>query len=194
MILPIQSYGRRILRKTGSVIDPDYPDLDRLIDAMWETMYSSNGVGLAAPQINQAIRLFIIDSHPMYDTAKEQTAQAGQGFKGVCINARIIRRSTESLSAIEGCLSLPGIWGEVARPWQIEIEYFDRRFRKHRKSFRGATARVIQHEYDHTEGRLFIDHIPDSRLNKLKRKLQAISKAKVKVKYPMRFPKSRARR
>ena len=192
MILPIVGYGSPILRKVAEDITPDYPNLGVLLDNMWETMYSSNGVGLAAPQINKSIRLFVIDSEQIFDNQEDD--EKGQypdepGFKGVFINAKILELSGEEWSYNEGCLSIPKIRGDVNRHQNVTLEYLDENFQKHTKSFNGITARVILHEYDHIEGKLFIDHISALKRTLLKSKLDDIMKGKVKIDYRMMFAK-----
>ena len=192
MILPIVAYGLPILRKIADDISSDYPNLNTLIDNMWETMYSSNGVGLAAPQINKSIRLFVIDSEQIFENQEEDEKGIypdEPGFKGVFINAKIIELSGEEWSYNEGCLSIPKIRGDVNRHQNVTLEYLDENFQKHTKSFNGITARVILHEYDHIEGKLFIDHISGLKRTLLKSKLDDIMKGKVKIDYRMMFAK-----
>lgn len=184
MILPIVAYGDPVLRKTGEEISKDYPELTKLISDMWETMEKSNGVGLAAPQINRAIRLFIIDSSPMYDEGEEHL-----GLRQVFINPTILEESGDVWDYEEGCLSIPGIRANVSRKPVVTIEYQDEQFNTHKKTFDGKTARVIQHEYDHIDGKLFIDHIKPLKRTLMKGKLDDISKGKVNVNYKMKFPK-----
>jgi peptide deformylase len=192
MILPIVAYGSPILRKVAEDIDKDYPNLGSLIDNMWETMYSSNGVGLAAPQINKSIRLFVIDSEQIFENQEED--EKGQypdepGLKGVFINAKILELSGEEWSYNEGCLSIPKVRGDVNRNQNVTLEYFDENFQRHTKTFNGITARVILHEYDHIEGKLFIDHISAFKRTLFKSKLDDIMKGKVKIDYRMMFAK-----
>lgn len=192
MILPIVGYGSPILRKVAEDITPDYPNLGALIDNMWETMYSSNGVGLAAPQINKSIRLFVIDSEQIFENQEED--EKGQypdepGFKGIFINAKIKELSGDLWSYNEGCLSIPKVRGDVNRHQNVTLEYFDENFQKHTKTFNGITARVILHEFDHIEGKLFIDHISAFKRSLVKSKLDDIMKGKVKIDYRMMFAK-----
>jgi peptide deformylase len=192
MILPIVAYGLPILRKVAEDISSDYLNLNTLIDNMWETMYSSNGVGLAAPQINKSIRLFVIDSEQIFENQEEDEKGIypdEPGFKGVFINAKIIELSGEEWSYNEGCLSIPKIRGDVNRHQNVTLEYLDENFQKQTKSFNGITARVILHEYDHIEGKLFIDHISALKRTLLKSKLDDIMKGKVKIDYRMMFAK-----
>jgi peptide deformylase len=184
MFLPIVAYGDPVLRKKAVEIDKDYPGLEKLIDDMFETMEKSKGVGLAAPQINKSIRLFVIDSTKMYDEDEENT-----GIREVFINAQMIEELGDEWKYEEGCLSIPHIREDVARRPQIKIEYLDRKFKKQVREFDDMTARVIQHEYDHIEGKLFIDHIKPLRRSLLKSKLEKISKGDIEVSYKMKFPK-----
>jgi peptide deformylase len=192
MILPIVAYGSPILRKVCVDIDADYPQLDKLIEDMWETMYNSNGVGLAAPQINRDIRLFVIDSVQIFDNQEED--EKGEfpdepGFKGVFINAHIRSLDGQPWSYNEGCLSIPKIREDINRHESVTLDYMDEQFVPQTRTFNGITARVILHEYDHIDGKLFIDHIRPLKRTLLKRKLDDISKGKVSVDYRMVFPK-----
>ena len=185
MVFPIVAYGDPVLRKVGVEITKDYPDLQQLIDNMFETMEKSRGVGLAAPQIGKSIRLFVIDSTRMYDEGEEN-----EGLREVFINAKIIEESGDEWGYEEGCLSIPGIRDDVYREETIVVQYYDRNFKFHEKEFTGLTARVIQHEYDHIEGKLFIDHLKPLKKSMLKGRLENISKGKVSVDYKMKFPKA----
>jgi peptide deformylase len=192
MILPIVAYGTAVLRKTAKEITPDYPNLEKLIADMWETLYASNGVGLAAPQINRDIRLFIVDSEQLF--ANQEEDEKGKypdepGRKQVFINAKINGSNGEPWNYNEGCLSIPKIREDVMRPETVIIEYVDENFVPHTETFNGITARIIQHEYDHIEGKLFIDHIKPFRRKLLQGKLADISKGKIKVDYKMVFPR-----
>lgn len=193
MVLPIVAYGSPVLRKVGKEISPDYPELNNLIEDMWETMYNSKGVGLAAPQINKDIRLFIIDSVQIIDNLEEDEKDdypGDFGYKGVFINAKINSINGEEWSYNEGCLSIPKIREDIIRKEEIHITYLDENFMAHSKTFNGITARVILHEYDHINGKLFIDYLKPLKKNLLKRKLDNISKGKVDVDYRMTFAKS----
>jgi len=192
MILPIVAYGSPVLRKVCDDISPEYPDLDKLIADMWETMYNSNGVGLAAPQINVPIRLFIIDSEQIFENQDED--EKGEypdepGFRGVFINARVIGLNGKEWAYNEGCLSIPKIREDIMRNEELTIEFEDENFTLHTKTFNGITARVILHEYDHIEGKLFIDYLKPLKRKLMKRKLDDISRGKIKVDYRMVFPK-----
>lgn len=192
MILPIVAYGNPILRKVGKEITPDYPGLSKLIEDMWETMYNSRGVGLAAPQVNKDIRLFIMDSVQIIENleADEKDDYPGdEGYKGVFINAKINSIDGQEWSYNEGCLSIPKIREDIMRKEEINITFFNESFEMHTKTFTGITARVILHEYDHVDGKLFIDYLKPLKKNLLKRKLNDISKGKISVDYRMSFAK-----
>ncbi len=192
MILPIVAYGSPILRKLAVDIDPDYPGLKQLIADMQETMYSTNGVGLAAPQINKDIRLFVMDSEQIFDNQEEDekgTYPDEPGIKGVFINAHITALDGQKWSYNEGCLSIPKIREDVMRHQTVTIEFEDEHFDFHEKTFNGLTARIILHEYDHLDGKLFIDYISPLKRTLLKRKLDDISKGKIKSDYRMLFNK-----
>jgi peptide deformylase len=192
MILPIVAYGTPVLRKHSSAIDADYPGLEKLVADMWETMYNSNGVGLAAPQVNKDIRLFVIDSEQIFLNQEEDEKGLypdEPGFKGVFINAEIESIEGENWSYNEGCLSIPKIREDVMRQSAVTLNFLDDQFVAHTKTFIGLTARIILHEYDHIDGKLFIDHISPLKRTLLRRKLDDISKGKVKVDYRMTFPK-----
>src|SRR5258705_385328 len=183
MILPIIAYGDPLLKTKAKPITKDYPALSELIKDMFETMYNAKGVGLAAPQVGYSIRLFIIDGAP-FDEDEEV-----KSFKQVFINPRMLKEEGEKWKFNEGCLSIPGIREDVVRKPEIELEYEDENFQKHRKVFTGTVARIIQHEYDHIEGVLFTDRISAMRRRLLKNSLLNISKGEVEVDYKMRFPK-----
>ena len=192
MILPIVAYGADVLRKVAVEIEKDYPHLDKLIADMWETMYASNGVGLAAPQINKNIRLFVMDSAQIFEHQEEEDKGKypdEPGVKRVFINAHIDSLDGEEWSYNEGCLSIPKIREDIMRPEQVTIEYLDENFELHTETFNGITARIIQHEYDHIEGKLFIDYLKPLKKKMLQGKLNDISKGKIKVDYKMAFPK-----
>lgn len=192
MNLPIVAYGSPILRKVCVDIDKDYPNLDTLLANMWETMYNSNGVGLAAPQINSPIRLFMIDSEQIFankEDDEELDYPDDPGYKGIFINAKIIELKGKEWSYNEGCLSIPKIREDVLRHEEVTLEYQDETFTKHTKTFNGITARIILHEYDHIEGKLFIDYLKPLKKKLLKRKLDDITKGKINVDYRMIFAK-----
>ena len=187
MTLPIVAYGAAVLRKVSEPINADYPNLTKLIEDMWETMYDSNGVGLAAPQINRAIRLFVMDSQQIFKNAEPEDATYpdAPGIKRVFINAEILELSGNEWVYNEGCLSIPKIREDVLRHEKVTLKYMDENFVEHTDTFDGMTARVILHEYDHIEGKLFIDYIKPLRKKMLQGKLNDIHKGKVKVDYKM---------
>ena len=192
MILPIVAYGSNILRKVAKDITPDYPNLQNLIADMWETMYYSNGVGLAAPQINKDVRLFIMDSAQIFEHQEEEDKgkySDEPGVKKVFINAHVKNLDGEEWSYNEGCLSIPKIREDINRPGTITLEYVDENFVPHTETFIGLTARIIQHEYDHIDGKLFIDYLKPLKRKMLQGKLNDISKGKIKVDYKMVFQK-----
>jgi peptide deformylase len=192
MILPIVAYGSPILRKVCKDISQDHPELEKLIADMWETMYKSNGVGLAAPQINKDLRLFVIDSNQIFENLEDDERGLypdGPGYKGVFINAYVTKIDGKEWSYNEGCLSIPKIREDVLRGENVTIDYLDENFKPLSKTFNGITARVILHEYDHIEGKLFIDYIKPLKRTLLKGKLMDISKGKINVDYRMVFPK-----
>ena len=187
MILPIVAYGASVLRKVCDPIESDYPNIKVLIEDMWETMYESNGVGLAAPQINKHIRLFVMDSAQIFANAEpeDDTYPDAPGAKKVFINAKIIELSGKEWVYNEGCLSIPKIREDVSRHENVTISYMDENFVQHTETFSGMTARVILHEYDHIEGKLFIDYIKPLKRKMLQGKLNDINKGKVRVDYKM---------
>ncbi|HNP54548.1 MAG TPA: peptide deformylase [Ferruginibacter sp.] len=192
MILPIVAYGAPVLRKVCIDIDPAFPGLAAFIADMWETMYHSSGVGLAAPQVNKAIRIFVVDSTQIFenlDADEEELYPDAPGYKGVFINAHIKALDGEPWSYNEGCLSIPKIREDIMRHESVTLEYVDEQFQPQLRTFNGITARVILHEYDHIDGKLFIDHIKPLKRTLLKRKLDDISKGKVRTDYRMVFPK-----
>ncbi|MEN8121246.1 MAG: peptide deformylase [Bacteroidota bacterium] len=186
MILPVSIIGSPVLRKVAKDIDKDYKDLSKFIEDMFETMYESDGVGLASPQVGKSIRLFIIDATPM-----EEDDPSLKGFKKIFINAKITERSGEMVNMEEGCLSIPGIREDVRRADKIRIEYYDENFEFHDEYYEGISARVIQHEYDHIDGILFTDKISPLRKRIIKGKLQAISKGKFETHYRVRLQERR---
>jgi len=191
MNLPIVAYGSPILRKVANDINADYEGLQKLIEDMWETMYNSNGVGLAAPQINKDIRLFIVDTVQIFNNREEddEVFPDSPGFKGVFINAKIKSLEGNKWSYNEGCLSIPKLREDIIRHEKVTLEYYDENFTMQSNTFFGISARVILHEFDHIEGKLFIDHISPLKKTLMKRKLDDISKGKIKVDYRMLFHK-----
>jgi peptide deformylase len=194
MILPIVAYGHPVLRKMAHDIDEYYPNLKQLIEDMWETMYASNGVGLAAPQVNRDIRLFVMDSAQIFANMTEEDRQEENypdmpGIKQVFINAHIEEEHGDDWAYNEGCLSIPRIREDIYRAEEVTLKYQDETFTHHTKTFTGVTARIILHEYDHIDGKLFIDHISPLKRKLLKRKLDDISRGNISVDYKMLFPK-----
>jgi len=192
MILPIVAYGHPILRKVAEDINADYPELKKLIADMWETMYHSNGVGLAAPQINKAIRLFVIDTIQIvegFDEEDKRLYPNEKPVKKVFINAHKVEESGELWPYNEGCLSIPKVREDVNRTRNVRIRYMDEQFTEHEESFDGITARVILHEYDHIDGKLFIDYLSPLKKRLIKKKLDDISSGKIKADYRMLFAK-----
>jgi peptide deformylase len=192
MILPIVAYGSAVLRKVSKEITPKYPELNKLIEDMWETMYNSKGVGLAAPQVNRDIRLFIVDSVQIIENLNEDELKDypnDKGYKGVFINAKIYSLNGEEWAYNEGCLSIPKIREDIYRKEKVVIEFVDELFQPQTQIFNGITARVVLHEYDHIEGKLFIDYLKPLKRKLLKRRLDDISKGNVSVDYKMAFPK-----
>lgn len=197
MVLPIVVYGDPVLRKVGIEIDKNYEGLEQLISDMFETMYKAKGVGLAAPQIGKAIRLFVVDTHPFAETDDDDEddeftpAQRKelQAFKKVFINPRILNEEGTEWKFNEGCLSIPKIREDVSRLPEIEIEYYDEKFKKHVEKYDGVIARVIQHEYDHIEGKLFTDKISPFKRKMLSGKLNDIANGKVSADYKIKVYK-----
>ncbi|CEN35505.1 peptide deformylase [Capnocytophaga cynodegmi] len=195
MVLPIVAYGDAVLRKVGTDITADYPNLKELITNMFETMEASHGVGLAAPQIGLPIRLFVIDASPFGEdedlSAEEQ--EFLKSFRKTFINAKIIEETGDKWSFNEGCLSIPGVREDILRHKQLTISYLDENFVPQELTVDGLAARIIQHEYDHIEGILFTDKLSAFKKRLLKGKLTDISKGKVNVDYRMRFPDAKKR-
>lgn len=192
MIFPIVAYGAPVLRMVAHDIDQDYPQLDKLIEDMWDTMYASNGVGLAAPQINKSIRVFVVDSEQIFANQDEEDRGKypdAPGIKEVFINARIKSLTGDEWVYNEGCLSIPKIREDVFRESEVTLDYMNAGFEPLTKTFNGLSARIILHEYDHIEGKLFIDKLKPLKRKMLQRKLDDITKGKVRVDYRMAFAK-----
>jgi len=193
MILPIVAYGDPVLKKEAEEIDQDYPNLEKLIEDMFETMYEASGVGLAAPQIGKSIRLFVVDGSPFAEDdddeeEKDPRAEGMEGFKKVFINPIIEEESGKEWGFSEGCLSIPKIREEVFRKERVKISYYDENWEFHEDEFDGYKARIIQHEYDHIEGVLFTDHLSVLKKRLLTKRLSNISQGVVNVDYKMKFP------
>ncbi|WP_293880344.1 MULTISPECIES: peptide deformylase [unclassified Sphingobacterium] len=193
MKLPIVAYGDPVLRKVAEEIDEDYPDLKKLIDDMFDTMYAAHGVGLAAPQVGLPIRMFVIDATPFAED-DEENKEMLQSFKKVFINPIMVEESGEKWTFGEGCLSIPDINEDVLRHRNIRINYLDENFEEHEMDLTGLAARVVQHEYDHIEGKLFTDKLSTLKKTMLKSRLDAISKGNIRVGYKMRFPQQKKKR
>lgn len=190
MILPIVAYGDPVLKKECQEVEKSYPKLDELISNMWETMYNASGVGLAAPQIGKAVRLFLVDTNAFADdeALSEKEQKELVDFKKVFINAIIEKEDGKDWTFNEGCLSIPDVREDVTRKDTITISYLDENFKEKTETYDGLRARVIQHEYDHIEGILFTDKLSSLKKRLLKKRLTNISKGNIKVDYRMRFP------
>lgn len=186
MILPIIAYGDPVLKKETDEIEPGHEDLQVLIDNMFETMYNANGVGLAAPQVGQSLRMFIVDASPFADDGEE--FEHLRGFKKVFINPYIVEEDGDEWGFEEGCLSIPTMREEVFRQPKITLEYYDENFKLKEETFEGFAARVIQHEHDHVDGILFTDHLSPLKKRMIKGKLRDIAEGNVEVAYKMKFP------
>lgn len=185
MILPIYTYGQPVLRKVAQDIAPDYPDLKQLIQDMWDTLANSEGIGLAAPQIGKDIRVVLIDLDLLSEDFPEY-----KGLRNVYINAHIIEvDDTEKDSSEEGCLSLPAIHEKVVRPTRIHVKYLDEDFNEHDEWVGGYLARVMQHEFDHLEGNMFIDRISPLRKQLIKSKLRSLLQGRFRCAYKVKLPR-----
>lgn len=178
MILPIYLYGQPVLRKVAHDIDSSYPNLKDLIDNMFETMHNADGIGLAAPQVGLDIRLFVVDLEPLAEDDPKY-----KGFRKTFINPQILEETGETISLQEGCLSIPGINEPISREETIRIRYVDENFTEHDEVYSDFFARCIQHEYDHIEGKLFIDKISGIRKQLIKSKLNSMIKGRVNCSY-----------
>ena len=196
MILPIVAYGENILKTKAVNITSGYPELKKLINDMWETMYNANGVGIAAPQIGKSIRLFVIDASPFLEDKEisDDEISTLKNFKKVFINPQIIDETGDEWNFMEGCLSIPNIREDIKRKEKITIKYYNESFEEIELDLEGLAARVVQHEYDHIEGVLFIDKLSSLKKKLLKGKLNDISKGKIKTEYKMRYPQGKIKR
>lgn len=181
MIYPIVAYGDPVLKRVAQDIEKGSIDVQQLAADMFETMYESSGVGLAAPQIGKSIRLFVVDGEPLDEEKLKD-------FKKVFINPVILEESGEKWGFEEGCLSIPGIRAEIMRKEKLKIRYFDTDWNEHVEEYDGLAARIIQHEYDHLQGILFTDYLSAMKRRLLKSKLTDISRGQVKADYRMKFP------
>lgn len=198
MILPVIAYGDPVLRKVGEEITKDYKGLEEIISNMFDTMHNALGVGLAAPQIGKSIRLFIVETKPFSERDEDDKDEDDEftpeerkqlaAFRKVFINAKILEEAGEEWTYNEGCLSIPKIREDVLRKPKVRIQYYDENFKFYDETYEGLIARVIQHEYDHIEGKLFTDKISPLRRRLLQGRLTDISKGKVKIGYKMKFP------
>lgn len=189
MVLPIIAYGDPVLKKKAQDITKDYPELDKLLQNMFDTMHNAKGVGLAAPQIGLSVRIFIVDASPYAEDQEDEKKQKElEEFKKIFINPVIVKEEGTAWKFNEGCLSIPGIREDVERKPDIRIKYLDENFEAHDEKYDGIRARIIQHEYDHIEGILFVDKINPLRKRLLKRKLTDLTKGIVDVNYRMKFP------
>jgi len=189
MILPIVAYGHPTLKAIAQPITPDYPELDKLLADMWETLAHSEGVGLAAPQVNKSIRLFIVDGNPFYPDYP-----AAKDFKQAFIISELLETFGYEVPFRVGCLSLPNIYEEVMRTDKIRIKYLDENFQEHEEVFEGIRARIIQHEYEHLQGHVYVDRIAPLRKTLLQGKLKAIMDGRCDVDYRMIFPHKKKHR
>ena len=185
MILPIVGFGHPALREETEEIGPDYPELEELIANMYETMYNANGVGIAAPQIGLSIRLFVVDGSPMQDMVEDD--EIIEGFKRVFINPQKIEELGKKWDFEEGCLSIPDIREMVSRPNTLSLKYMNENFEEKTETFTGLKARILQHEYDHLEGKLFTDYVSAFRRQMVKKRLNRIAKGEIHMDYPMKF-------
>lgn len=188
----ILAYGHSILKQKCKDIENNYPELATLIADMWETMQSANGCGLAAPQIGLPIKLFVVDSKTTFENLEETDKEIyfdkdDKGIMETFINAKIIERSEKLWEDEEGCLSIPNISQKVTRPWTITIVYYNKDFKRQIHTYGGTTARMIQHEYDHTEGILYLDYLKPLTKKLMEGKLKKIVKGKINAHYPMKF-------
>lgn len=189
MVLPIVAYGAQVLRKVCENIKPGQIDVKKLSDDMFETMYAASGVGLAGPQVGLALRIFVVDGEIMNSGAEteEDIDQTLVGFKKTFVNAQILEETGEKWPYEEGCLSIPGIRADVSRPESLTIKYMDTDFNEYTETFTGMAARIIQHEYDHIQGVLFIDYLAPLKKQILKKRLGNIQKGIVDADYRMKF-------
>jgi len=192
MVYPVLAYGHPLLRAKGAMVDPEEKSLDPFIEGLWQTMRRANGCGLAASQAGSALQLFIIDSRSTYLQQEVAARKAGfeagdTGIEETFINAQILNRSVQTWVDDEGCLSIPGLYQPVERPWSVEVMYTDRALKTQHRMFSGITARMIQHEYDHTQGILYLDHLSPLSRKLLGAKLKRIRNGKVHTTYPLEF-------
>lgn len=184
MILPVYAYGQPVLKKVGAEVDKDFEGLNDLLEDMWETMYHAQGIGIAAPQIGQSLKIFLVDTVQAMEEGDED-----QGIKKVFLNAEIIKEDGALWAYEEGCLSIPNVKGDVERSDKITIKFQDENFNEFTEEYSGINARVILHEYDHIVGKLFTEKLKPLKKKMISRKLDQIKKGKVKADYRLRFVK-----
>lgn len=192
MILPVAAYGHPVLRKIAEDITPEYPELQKLIADMWETMYASNGVGIAAPQVTRPVRLFVVDTEQIvegFDEEDKREFPDEKPIRQVFINAHKVEDHGEQWAYNEGCLSIPKVREDIMRCQHVTLRWVDENFQPQEGTFSGITARVIQHEYDHIDGKLFIDYLTPLKRRLIKKKLDDISSGKMRTDYRMVHPK-----
>jgi len=186
MVLPVYVYGMSVLRKVAPEIPEDYEGLDQFIEDLFETMKASDGIGLAAPQVGKSLRVFVVDTSPI---AEDKGEPELADFRKVFINPYILEEWGDDWGFEEGCLSLPNLREEVVRPSKVRIEYFDENWVLKEEVYDGIRARVIQHEYDHLEGKLFVDKISPLRKKLLAPRLKAISRGRVDADFKIVYPR-----
>lgn len=192
MKLAVYGYGNTVLKTEAEKVGKDFPKLGRLIADMWETMENAQGCGLAAPQIGKPLQLFVADSKILFDNMgeterKDVFTEDDTGIREVFINTKIISLSEDKWEETEGCLSLPFLSGKVVRSWSVEVQYENKHFETIQKKFSGMTARVILHEYDHTQGILYIDRVKPLSKKLMESKLRQVLKGNVTTPYKMKF-------
>lgn len=192
MNLPIFAYGNNVLKAQAQDVTPDYPNLKELIDNMWQTMSDARGCGLAAPQVGKSLKLFVADSKILYDSMEDDEREelfvdGDTGIREVFINAEILSLSEDKWEDVEACLSLPYLSGKVERSWSVEMKYQNQNFETITKTFSGMTARVILHEYDHTQGILYIDRVKTLSKKLMENKLKKLLNGKLVPQYKMKF-------
>ena len=188
MVMPVYVYGMSVLRRVADEIPENHPELDQLIEDMFETMHASDGVGLAAPQVGKSLRVFVVDAAPISEDREDPGLKE---FRKAFINPIMIEQTGQEAAMEEGCLSIPNIREEVNRPGKIRIEYYDENWNLREEEFEGIRARIIQHEYDHLEGRLFVDRISPIRRKLLTARLNAISRGNADCDYQIIYPKKK---
>jgi len=187
MVLPVYVYGMSVLRKIAPEIPEDFKELEQLVEDLFDTMHASDGVGLAAPQVGKSFRIFVVDTTPMAENNDNEPEL--KDFRKVFINPYILEESGDTWAFEEGCLSLPNIREEVSRPENVKIEYYDDNWVLHEEEYDGIRARVIQHEYDHLDGKLFTDKVSPIKRKLLAPRLKSVSRGRVDCDYKIIYPK-----